>query len=816
MMNLNRPASPEHLATLARTARKAVEAWLLEFDQGWHENLLAQTARALPLDQCLRRAALLEMVKIDLERKWHLGHSIALESYLTLYPELGSVDVLPPDVIAVEFEVRRQAGAAADWSDFSRRFPRQAPHLRQHLHESVREERLTPFVQDPAATLSSGDKYTAESLPVAFGRYRLLKKLGQGGMGRVYLAHDPLLDRQVALKVPTLSVEDGPEVLQRFTREAQAVAALHHPHLCPVYDVGIEQGTPYLTMAYLDGMPLSEAISAEVFWAPDRAARLVRLLALALADAHAHGVIHRDLKPANVILTPRGDPVLTDFGLARRLLKDDIRLTQPGSLVGTPAYMAPEQTLGSTASQGPACDIYSLGVVFYELITGRLPFTGSLMDVLVKIATEPPQPPSKLRPGLNPGWDRICLRALAKSPGDRFQSMGEFALAVENVLGLLEEAQPRRTPELASGTSLPSRPVALQKKRWLAVAFLGCLLALGGSAVWWAISETWEPADHPRNPVKETKVNPAPAQDAEFVPAFSEVFTSAGHAEAVWSVAIEGQKRKGISISGDGTARWWDLDIGEELPDFRLKMGVLGPTAVLSADGRHAVCGVLQSARMWDMASRKEMRTVPLAGPHLGGMTFSGDSRRFAAGMQAVFGEPLIQVWDVESGEPVARLEEGHREAVGFVALSNDGRRALSAGKGGVHYWDVEAGKVLQRLARDVVTCLAFSRDDKQFFLGEATGVILLCDSGRAGEPRRYSGHQGAVHCLAYFPDSRRLYSGSEDGSVRVWNVEAGTELACLSHTAGVTSLAVAADERRLLVGTKDGRVRLWEIKKKA
>lgn len=188
------------------------------------------------------------------------------------------------------------------------------------------------------------------------GKFRLRE-------GTVYLAHDTSLDRPVAFKVPRLALDGDRKVLDRFYQEARAAATLEHPHLCPVYDVGEIDGTPYLTMAFVEGWPLSEVLSEGTLLDVRRVVTLVHQLAIALQEAHARGVIHRDLKPSNVMLNARGEPVVMDFGLARRSEPAAVRLTHNGSLVGTPAYMAPEQVQGQVDAQGPACDIYALGVI---------------------------------------------------------------------------------------------------------------------------------------------------------------------------------------------------------------------------------------------------------------------------------------------------------------------------------------------------------------------------------------------------------------------------------------------------------------------
>jgi serine/threonine protein kinase len=298
----------------------------------------------------------------------------------------------------------------------------------------------------------SGPKFSPDSgLQGQFGRYEIIRPLGSGGMGQVYLARDKWLERPVALKVPHVHLTGDPKLRQRFYREAQAAARLHHPNICPIFDIDEVGPILYLAMAYLEGPLLTTLIDEDNPPAPDRACRIVRTLAEALQEAHDKGVIHRDLKPSNIILVPQDRPVVMDFGLARLVSDQAVPLTQIGGLVGTPSYMSPEQVEGDVDAIGPATDIYSLGVILYELLTGRLPFRGPLMSVLKQIQeTEPPRL-SMLRPGLPPRLEDVCLRAMAKRREDRYATMAEMAEALAAVtVGSLSASA---TPPLGGGQS---------------------------------------------------------------------------------------------------------------------------------------------------------------------------------------------------------------------------------------------------------------------------------------------------------------------------------------------------------------------------
>ena len=304
------------------------------------------------------------------------------------------------------------------------------------------------------------------SVPEQLGRYRILSKLGEGGMGAVYLAEDVVLSRRVAVKVPRFSASEGRGVVERFQREARTAASIDHPNICAVFDFGEVNGLHYLVMHFIEGRPLSELIDEDKPWPPARAAALVRQLALAMEVLHQRGLIHRDLKPGNVLLRPNGEPVLMDFGLARSFTNQNQRMTQTGAALGTLPYMAPEQLLGEVKAIGPATDVYEMGVILYELLTGSLPFEGPFAVLCGQILQPQPEPPSARRPGIDPALDTVCLKALAKKPAERFASMTAFAEALapwacpvavvsEPTIPALSEAPPLIEPPTEARLTCP-------------------------------------------------------------------------------------------------------------------------------------------------------------------------------------------------------------------------------------------------------------------------------------------------------------------------------------------------------------------------
>jgi serine/threonine protein kinase len=279
-----------------------------------------------------------------------------------------------------------------------------------------------------------GDEIPVLKACMTFGRYQIVRMLGRGAMGAVYLAYDTELHRHVAMKTPFLG--KSKETIQRFYREARAAAQLRSPYLCPIYDVGKVGDVHYLSMAFIDGVPLAKVMAERRLKTLSETIAIVSKVARGLQKAHDLGIIHRDLKPDNIMIDPDGDPIVLDFGLARRV-NDDVQVTMAGVIVGTPAFMSPEQVDGDPAKVGPATDVYSLGIVFYHMLTGQLPFKGSLTSILSQIGTKLPVKPSAINVdiGEDSPLEQVCMKMIAKSPGDRFPNMAEVASVLEALIG---------------------------------------------------------------------------------------------------------------------------------------------------------------------------------------------------------------------------------------------------------------------------------------------------------------------------------------------------------------------------------------------
>lgn len=390
-------------------------------------------------------------------KSWRDGGQPRIEDFL---PDADdpACDAAFEELLHTEIELSADSRVGMDIDGLCQRFPDKSDLITELCTRS--EETLNPFDASTSLPVRLTDKSRdrkAAPAPKQLGRYRIEQTLGQGAMGTVYLARDEKLDRSVALKVPHFDEDSDRQIEQRFEREARIMAAIRHPNLCTIFDVGNIDGLAFLTMEYVDGSTLADRLRDGANFDPRDAATLMSKVARALHLAHEAGVVHRDLKPANILLRAGSDePVVTDFGLARRVMfegssddsEDSASITEFGRIIGTPSYLSPEQADGETRDIGPTSDVYCLGVLLYELLAGRCPFKGSVARIIASHLSETPDPPSVHREGITPQLDQICLKALAKAPEDRFASAAELADALDVSLAPVAEPPTRRTTPL--------------------------------------------------------------------------------------------------------------------------------------------------------------------------------------------------------------------------------------------------------------------------------------------------------------------------------------------------------------------------------
>ena len=310
------------------------------------------------------------------------------------------------------------------------------PELAQELRELWAASQFADVFGRPESLNPQKPLYEtptpATSLPKYFGEFELLEELGRGGMGVVYKAWQKNLGRMVALKMVLRGGHARPEEMARFQAEAKAIALLEHPNIVPVHEAGIYEEQPYFSMRFVEGQTLATILGQGPI-KPRDAASLIAKVSRGVHHAHERGVLHRDLKPSNVIIDRENHPLVTDFGLAKRIdLPDDNPLTQPGAILGTPAYMAPEQVSSSRGVVGPASDVYSLGIILYETLTGRPPFrAASPVDTLLLVLEQDPVRPRLLNPKVDPELEMICLKCLQKQSDLRYSSAQDLAIDLE-------------------------------------------------------------------------------------------------------------------------------------------------------------------------------------------------------------------------------------------------------------------------------------------------------------------------------------------------------------------------------------------------
>jgi tetratricopeptide (TPR) repeat protein len=431
-MTPNQDPTPNHPSETWNQLDRAVMA----FEEAWRAGPRPAIEDFLPPPGPHRKAAVQELVQVDLERRWRLGEPAGAEGYLQRFPELRDDPAAAAEVIAAEARLRRECQPGLDPAECFHRFPEYESALRPHLQNLAERspaavESILPSAGTGAPTPTGAALAGRPSSPGLSGGsqvagYEVLGELGRGGMGVVYRARQAALGRVVALKMILAGDHAGPAQRQRFRAEAETVARLRHPHIVQVYEAGEHDGRAYVSMEYAEGGSLAAKLDGTP-WDPAAAAGLVATLAGAVDAAHRAGVVHRDLKPGNVLMTGDGTLKVTDFGLARRLEGAGVP-TESGVPLGTPSYMAPEQAAGRGKEAGPAADVYALGAILYELLTGRPPFKGpSSLETIRQVLDDEPLPPRRLQPKLPRDLETICLKCLEKEPARRYATAHELA-----------------------------------------------------------------------------------------------------------------------------------------------------------------------------------------------------------------------------------------------------------------------------------------------------------------------------------------------------------------------------------------------------
>ncbi len=408
-----------HLDSLSSSLWGIVQQCVREFEAAWaHE--VPVLADYLPESEAARLAAFVELVHVDLELRCRRGLPLGIEQYLRLVPALADDDEVCLDLLVAEVALRQEREGALPLEDARARFPRLAERLQQRFEES---QSAASHATRPGGPHSSHTLAAVRTPPVPnrIGKFEILECVGRGSFGTVYRARDTASQREVAVKIPLPSVLDNAEHRSRFFREARLAAQLQHPHIVALHEVGEDQGVCFIASEFVTGQTLRAKMPKQQAWTPDDAVAMMLQIGKALHYAHTKGIIHRDIKPENILVTAQSELKITDFGLARQEGADEL-WTEAGARMGTPAYMSPEQAGGHSHWADARTDLWALGVMLYELLTGHRPFEGSSVTILRAILQDEPRALRRHQQQIPKDLEAICLKCLAKNPDHRFPS----------------------------------------------------------------------------------------------------------------------------------------------------------------------------------------------------------------------------------------------------------------------------------------------------------------------------------------------------------------------------------------------------------
>ncbi|MBI3724638.1 serine/threonine protein kinase, partial [bacterium] len=612
----------------------------------------------------------------------------------------------------------------------------------------------------------------------AFGRFLILGELGKGGMGAVYRAWDERLRRQVALKVVLPGSEQGELALERFKREAEAIARLRHPNIVSVFEVGEVAGKQFLAMDYIQGRTLDRRLGprAEPKLPLTKALEAVRDVARAVHHAHEQGVVHRDLKPQNIILDSHERPYVLDFGLAQ-IRDSGTKMTKTGSLLGTPAYMPPEQAGTSETPIDERSDVYSLGATLYHVLTGRPPFEGkSHFKVIAAVVSKDPVPPSSINRRIPPDLETVCLRCLEKESARRYPSAAALAKDIDRFLA----GDPIEARPLGRLARLVRRARRNKLTAALLVVAIAAVLGLGGAAV-----------VATRAFIEERERRQKEEADRR---------------------ADEDRRKLAESARKDEALRKQQAVILFQLAERAIVEGKYCSAALYSAKAlsfdespAYRAAHYLSRQHVWKKPQTLETKRVA-------DLSFSPDSRRMAIATRDGF----LRIVSVPDGAPVM---EPFPSGGGLVSLSwSPDARSLASGNddGTTFLWDSATGKQIAKLPGPAGSCtqiVAWSRDSKTLATGRTDGTIAVWDVETCTCSKTLQGARTTVYGVSWSPDGRRLVAGGMDHTVSVWDVATGRrEHAFESNMGTIFGLAWSPDGAHVASSCADRTVKVWRV----
>lgn len=683
------------------------------------------------------------------------------------------------------------------------------------------------------------------------GRFAINQRLGEGAFGVVYRAYDPQLDREVALKVAKPGTLQSSRHVERFLREAKSAAQLRHPNIVPLYEAGMDGERYYIASALIQGRSLADTIESEALGIR-AAVQAVRRLAEALAYAHQKGVIHRDVKPANVMLDELGEPLLLDFGLAARK-EDAEKLTQAGAILGTPLYMAPEQATGGGGEAVPASDQYSLGVMLYELLTGRTPFGGPPELVLFHHMRTQPTSPRKLNRKVPRDLETVCLKCLEKDLDRRYADCQELADDLRRWL---------------DGESVKARRIHAAERfaRWckreprLAVAVLAAVAALAGVATLFGVNAHQES----RNAVRQGELRRHADQSAQ------KANEEAGRADAAAKTArLETKRAEREKANAEGQLEVARATLVTTQLARAYAVWDRDPVRARELLHDYELCPIDRRDFAWHLLDRATPpeRFPPSNPPGLACLGFAASGQLLAGTRWSHADRGLDSISDATTGKLIQKLEAPAR-SVGFARFSPDGRTLAASSDAGLVLWNVTTGQRRLQIPADKaarITCLTWSpdgtrlaacrqlKDEKSVVIWDAatgnervvrkhlsqwvhgltfspdqrqlamilsasasierasgTGGIVLCDLVSERESSIELAPKGLFTCVAFSPDGRTLAAGDMSANVRTWDSLGRALASCANPGRDVRSVVFSPDSGSLAALGDDGKTHVF------
>jgi eukaryotic-like serine/threonine-protein kinase len=763
------------------------------------------------------------------EREWANGGRPDLGDYLR-----GTADgrsTLFRELLKVDAAYRLRRGERPTAAEYGERFPEEAG-LIEAAFEELDDVGSTEFARTEAQSPAPP--------PESLERYRVKRLLGQGAFGTVYLVEDLELKRLVALKVAR-RVRQSSEDDHVFRSEARMLASLDHPAVIPVYDVGHAEGRSYIVTKWIEGDSLAERLRRGV--PPQRqAAQWLLAVALGLEAAHARGLVHRDVKPSNILIDASDRAYIGDFGLA---MSEEQVGTGP-RLLGTPAYMSPEQARGESHRADARSDIFSLGVVLYEMLTGRPPFQAATVTKTLKHVTElEPVAPLRLNPTVGRDLDTICLKCLEKLPERRYPTAGALAEDLRRFLEhrsiLARPAGPAdRLARWCRRNPLPA--VSLAATVVIVMAAFALVTSSYLHAEMAFRKEAWQRQEAQRREKVErweryrsNLVAAAGALEVHNVAAARDAVEAAPGEHRNWEwrhflqrldtarSVVRGPGRGGqVFVRPDGAEVVWiyhdrpSARAGLLQPDAPRELGI--PSGLKTAEicwSRGFALGVREDETLllWDLAEGRPGCTFEGIPKVVGDPRFSPDGTRLAAPCA----DGTVRVWDTGSERPRFVLGGELADSKYSVAFSPDGRFLAAVGERSAKglVWNLTDGRPLFELAgQHALAGPSFSREGDLLIASEnfPGNCVRLWDAGSGALRATLRGHRGEIPAKAFSPDGTRIATGSYDQTVRLWDARTGKLLATMEgHKGWVNDVAFSPDGTRLATGSDDRTVRLWD-----